>query len=193
MPFTVLVSSVPTVVRRDLTIDALGRMRNADKLDGTGKLQGLTIVEHRLGYKTGVAMGQGFFKSRACAWLESLTVDLTPGEVAIYVPREYPEGSCEYTEVLRHERQHEDIHRRGLEEAADETRRALARAKWLPARGTPLEVADRPEAEKRLDGMVLRAIQPSYDRFKESLEKEQAVIDLPENYDQVTRRCRGWK
>lgn len=193
VPFTVTISSVPTVVRRDLDIAALGRLRNADKLDGTAKLQGLTIVEHRLGYRTAVAMGQGFFKSRPCAWLESLTVDLTPGEVTIHVPREYAAGSCEDAEILRHERLHEDIHRRGLEEAADETRRALARARWLPARGTPLEVADRAEAERRLDGMVLKVIQPEYDRFKERLEKDQSVIDLPENYEWVARRCRDWK
>ena len=192
VPFNVVVSSVPTLVRRDLDIEALSRIRNAERL-GPGKLQGLTVVEHRLGYNTGVAVAKGFLRPRSCAWLESLTVDLTPGEVTIYVPREYAEGSCEDTEILRHERQHEDIHRRGLEESAEETRRALARAKWLPARGTPLEVAGRAEAERRLDEMVLKVIQPEYDQFKERLEKEQAVIDLPENYQWVTRRCPGWK
>lgn len=192
VPFKVMISSVPTLVRRDLDRDSLARLRNA-QTSAEGKLQGLTVVEHRLGYRTGVALAQDLFKSRSCAWLDSLTVDLTPGEVTIYVPREYAEGSCEDTEILRHERLHEDIHRRGLEEASGEMRRALARAKWLPALGTPLEVADRGEAEKRVEEMVLKAIQPVYERFKERIEKEQAVIDLPENYQWVTRRCRDWK
>ena len=93
VPFNVVVSSVPTLVRRDLDIEALSRIRNAERL-GPGKLQGLTVVEHRLGYNTGVAVAKGFLRPRSCAWLESLTVDLTPGEVTIYVPREYAEGSC---------------------------------------------------------------------------------------------------
>ena len=191
--FRVVISSVPTIVRRDLDLAALMRIHNTDKLGGTGELRGLTIVEHRLGYKTGIAVAKGFFKSRSCAWLDRLTVDLTPGEVTIFVPKEYAEGSCRDTEVLRHERLHEEMHRRGLEEAAGEMRRDLARARWLPARGTPLEVADRAEAERRLDGMVLKVIRPAYDRFKERLEKEQAVIDLPANYEWVTRRCPDWK
>lgn len=132
-------------------------------------------------------------RSGACAWLERLSVDITPSTVTIYIPSEYPEGSCEDAEILRHERQHEDIHRGALDQAAEEMRLALSRADWLPARGTPLEVADRAEAEKRLDEMVLKVVQPPYDAFKQRLAHDQAVIDLPENYEWVTRRCRDWK
>jgi len=190
--FSVTTSTAPAAVRRDLDMAQISLLRGEIGPDD-GNLQGLTVVEHRLYYKTGVAVSKGLFRRRSCAWIETLAVDLTPGEATIYVPREYDDGSCEAEEILRHERQHEDIHRRGLEYVAAGMRLALDQAKWLPSRRTPLEVADRAEADKRFDAMILKVLQPPYDEFKKTLAAEQAVIDLPENYRWVSLRCPGWK
>jgi hypothetical protein len=192
-PVSVVVSPVATVVRRDLDLDGLMKIKGAETLGPGGKLQGLTVVEHRLAYKTGIALANPLFGGPACAWIDKLTVNLTPASLTIYVPREYPEDGCESEQILAHERQHEDVHRDTLAEYADEMRRALARADWLPARGTPLAVADRAEAERRIEEMVDKAAKPVYGRFKEELAKRQAVIDVPENYRWVSRRCSHWK
>ena len=189
---SVVVSSIATVVRHDLSLEEVSRLPGIETL-GPGKLQGLTVVRHRLGYKTGIALTHPLFGGPRCAWIEKLTLDITPEKIEIFVPSEYPEDSCEYQQILAHERQHEDTHRDALAQAADDLRRALAKADYLPARGTPLAVADRPEAERRIEAMVDKFAKPVYDGFMETLKERQAVIDLPENYRWVARRCANWK
>ncbi|MFI5346683.1 MAG: hypothetical protein ACHQ51_09950 [Elusimicrobiota bacterium] len=192
-PIEVVVSSMTTAIRRDVDLAGLNKLPGTEALGPGGKLQGLTVVEHRLAYKTGIALTSPLFGGPACAWVDKLTVNLTPASMTIYVPREYPEDGCEAEQILAHERLHEEAHRDTLTEYADEMRRALSRADWLPARGTPLAVADRAEAERRIESMVDKAAKPVYARFKEELAKRQAVIDDPENYRWVSRRCSNWK
>lgn len=191
---TFVVSSPPaTVIRHDVSLEGIARLPGTEALGPGGKLQGLTIVHHQLSYKTGIALTHPLFGGPRCAWIDKLTVDLTPDKIEIYVPSEYPEGSCEYDQILLHERQHEDTHRDALRTAADEMRRALAADADLPARGRPIAVGDRPEAENRIEELVDEAAKPVYARFKEELKKRQAVIDLPENYRWTQQRCQNWK
>lgn len=192
-PFEVVIASAPTRIRRDLDLAGLTRIQGAETLGPGGKLEGLTVVEHQLAYKTGIALSKPLFGGPACAWIDKLTVDLTPKSITIYVPSDYPEDGCESEQILAHERQHEDIHRDTLAEYADLMRRALGKADWLPARGTPLAVADRAEAERRVEEMVDKITKPVYGDFKEELKKRQAVLDVPENYNWVSLRCRHWK
>lgn len=192
-PFEVVISSVETRVRRDLDLDGLAKLPGLEALGPGGKLQGLTIVEHQMAYRTGIAVSHHLFGGPACAWIDKLTIDLTPKTMTIYVPREYPEDGCESEQILAHERTHEEIHRDTLAEYADAMRRALSRADWLPARGTPLAVADRAEAERRVEEMIDKATHPVYAEFKDKLKERQAVIDVPENYRWVSRRCSHWK
>ncbi len=189
----VVVSSFATTVRHDLGLAALARLPGAEALGPGGKIQGLTVVHHQLGYKTAIAVTRPLFGGPRCAWIEKLTVDMTPEKSEIFVPREYPEESCEYDQILLHEREHDETHRDALAEAADDLRRALARAAELPARGTPLAVADRPDAERRIEAMVDQIEKPVYAEFQGRLRERQAVIDLPANYDWTARRCSHWK
>jgi hypothetical protein len=190
---TVVVSSIPEVVRHDLSLVEVSHLSGTETLGPGGKLQGVTMVKHRLDYKTGIALTHPLFGGPRCAWIDHLTVDLTPEKIEIFVPSDYPEESCEYEQILEHERQHEDTHRDALAQEADDMRRALAKADYLPARGTPLAVADRPEAERRIEAMVDKAAKPVFADFSRTLKERQAVIDLPENYRWVARRCSNWK
>jgi hypothetical protein len=192
-PFEVVIGTVATRVRHDLSLAGLSRVPGTEALGPGGKLQGLTIAEHRLAYRTGIAVTSRLLPGPVCAWIDKLTVDLTPQSVTILVPAEYPEGSCEYEQILAHERLHEEVHRDTLAEAADDMRRALAKADWLPARGTPLAVSGRPEAERRVEEMVDKATKPVYAEFKEKLRERQAKLDVPENYLWVAERCSHWK
>lgn len=190
--FEVVVSSSPTVVRRDLGFAGISALRASGQAPG-GKLQGLTVAEHRLAYKSSIALSRGFMRKRSCAWLESLAVDLSPESVVIYVPKEYAPGSCAGEEILKHESRHEEIHRDTLAEYAEKLRAALAGADWLPGRARPLPVADRAEGERRIEAMVDKVVNPVYEEFKAELDKRQAVIDLPENYRWTGQRCDDWK
>ena len=189
--FRVLVSSVPTAVRRDLDFAGLSRLAGVETVGG--KLEGLTVVDYRLAVRTDLELSRSRAGPQSCAWLKSLTVDLTPASIVIYVPRDYAPDSCESEEILAHERRHEEIHRRLLDEAAESVRRALSKFDRLPARGTPLAVSDRAEAGRRIDALVDGAVKPVYDDFQRELAKEQAVLDTPENYRWTSLRCPRWK
>ena len=190
---SVVVSPIETIVRHDLSLAAVAALPGTETLGPGGKLQGLTVVRHQLRYKTAIAVTSPLFGGPRCAWLEKLTVDVTPDKIEIYVPSEYPEESCEYQQILLHERSHEETHRDALAQASGDLRMALAKAEELPARGAPLTVADRPEAERLIEAMVDKATKPVYAEFQRTLKERQAVIDLPENYRWVARRCSNWK
>lgn len=178
----------PTVLRRDLDLAGL-----AAESHGTGpaRPQGLTVVDHQLAFHTLVNMETT--RGHACVWFDEVRVDLTPASIEIFVPREYSEGSCEYNAVLAHESEHVRIHREHLELAAKEIEAALTSAKWLPARGNPLEAADRAQAEAALNAKIRKVVTPVYEKYKEDLTAEQAVLDKPELYQWVSKRCAAWK
>lgn len=157
---------------------------------GSGKLQGLTSVEHGMAVRSRMGFSGD---NPACVWFDELVVDLTPTSVDILVPSEYREGSCEHDAVLAHEREHEQIHRALLQAAAARIRERLAAARWLPARGNPIIAKDRKTASEELSQKAARVFRPPYEDFKEELPRQQASLDTPSHYDWVRRRCRDWK
>ncbi len=179
----------PAALRRDLDLPGLAR-KTGDAV-GSGKLQGLTVVEHQLLLRTLVS--QTVSRGRACVWFDSVSVDLTPASVEIFVPREYPDGSCEYEEILSHEREHARVHAERLASFSKEIEAALRSAKWLPAKGNPLETADRVTAEAMLKDRLHKVIDPVYAKYKEDLTAAQAELDEPGLYQWVSKRCDGWK
>lgn len=181
--------AVPAVVRRDLDLAAIAAESGGTA--GAGKPQGLTAIENRLEFHTQANMAKT--AEETCVWFDSVSVDLTPASVQIFVPREYPEGSCESLAVLAHEREHERVHREHLAAAAADIRAALEKARWLPARGNPLAVADRAEAEAALNAKIKKVVDPAYAKYKEGLAAAQADLDRPDLYAWVSKRCAGWK
>jgi hypothetical protein len=179
----------PAVLRRDLDLAAIAK-ESAGSV-GAGRAQGLTEVDNQLAFRT-LVNGETA-RGRTCVWFDEVNVDLTPASVQIFVPREYPEGSCEYDAVLAHEREHERVHRERLAAAAREIERALTEARWLPARGNPLEAEDRASAEAALNVKLRKVVTPVYERYKAELGSAQSELDRPELYQWVSKRCAGWK
>ena len=179
----------PAAVRRDLDLAAIGRESAGSA--GAGRAQGLTAVDNQLAFRTLVKTEAS--RGRSCVWFDEVRVDLTPASVQIFVPREYPESSCEYEAVLAHEREHVRVHRERLAAAARDIERALAEARWLPARGTPLEAEDGDSARAALEAKIRKAVAPAYEKYKTELGAAQAELDRPDLYQWVSKRCAGWK
>ena len=171
-----------------MTLAALAR---ATSDTGPGRSQGLTVVESRLGYTSEVHSQKE--NGRLCVWMEAVGVDLTPASVEIIIPSEYPEGSCEYDAILLHEREHERVYQERVAAAVAEIRGALISAKWLPARGNPVEAADQASAEVALNAKIHKVVDPAYANYKEELGAAQAELDKPALYQWVSKRCSGWK
>lgn len=179
----------PAVLRRDLGLAEIAR--EAGGSAAAERPQGLTVVENQLAFRTRVNMETS--RGRTCVWFDEVHVDLTPASVSIYVPREYGENSCESMAVLEHEREHEAVHRERLAAAVVEIERALKDARWLPARGNPLETEDRASAEAELNAKIRKVVTPVYERYKEELGRAQAELDRPDLYQWAAKRCAGWQ
>lgn len=178
------------VLRRDLSLPELAKLGEGV---GSGRLQGLTVVDHSFERKWVRTITTTKKEGRSCVWLTKFVVDLTPAKAEVFVPREYPDGSCEFDEVYKHEHEHEEAHREALDEFSARLADAFAKADWLPVAGAALEVSGEKEADERLDAAFEKIFAPERARFLEELQKKNAVLDLPENYRWVTARCRGWK
>lgn len=179
----------PAVVRRDLGLAEIAGESAGSA--GAGRTQGLTVVDNQLAFRTLVRTERA--SGRSCVWFDRVEVDLTPRSAQIFVPREYPEGSCEDQAVLAHEREHERVHRERLAAAVKDVEQALTQARWLPARGNPLEAEDGPSAQAALEAKIRKVVTPVYERYKADLSSAQADLDRPDLYRWVSKRCSGWK
>ena len=95
--------------------------------------------------------------------------------------------------MLEHEREHVRVHQEHLAAAVKAIEKALTAAKWLPAKGNPLEAEDRASAEAALNAKIRKVVTPVYEKYKEDLTAAQAELDKPELYQWVSKRCSGWK
>lgn len=111
----------------------------------------------------------------------------------LFMPKEYAKKSCEYQQILKHEKRHlnavYDFHKRNTGKYAAYLGK-IAREVPIPA-----PVSSQKEAEQ-----VKREIAAYFENeFKEleyqsiaQLNREQAKIDSPQEYLGVSKRCSNW-
>ncbi len=148
---------------------------------------GITLTKTMFGLQAAsqvMTRGNGY-----CVYLTSVDVDFGWNRVEVYVPSEFPKGSCEYKVVLDHENQHVAINRALLREFAPRLRarieKVLAGTKPYYTRsregGTDAALGD---LNKQLSGMLkeFEALQIS----------RNAGIDSPSNYQALSAMCKDW-
>lgn len=187
----VVVSDYPTVVEHAMPLADIDRMHAARRPAGVLS-QGLTVAEYRLHSSASLEGACAEGCAAACAWVSAFTVDVTPVAVRIHLPREYRAGSCEYESLMEHERGHERLHRRRLDELARGMRRALARAGTDPALMGPIEARDRRAAFETLTERMEKAVRPVYEGHLEKMRAENAALDGAEEYRRLGRACGNW-
>jgi hypothetical protein len=124
----------------------------------------------------------------ACSYLTSVDVNFGWERMQVFVPSEYPRGSCEYRAVLDHENQHVAIIRAALKEFAPIARARVESvvARTRPMTGRSEANLDRALAPVRAElGALLR-------EFNDLHGDRSARIDTPENYRAVTALCTNW-
>jgi hypothetical protein len=187
--FRVLATTVPNEIRHDLSLSEIARLPGAV---GSGlKTQGLTTIRHSMATRTRfeTATRSLFVK----AWFDDVIVEVSISSVVIYIPKEYPEGSCEYNAVLEHERGHGKLARENAADLAGEIEAEISWATGLPTRKNPMESPDHSAVEEILKDSLSRITDPIYKRYEEVEMREQAALDRPDPYDAVYRKCWNWK
>jgi hypothetical protein len=190
--FEVLVGTYPTVVDRGLSLAEINRLHRKNA-PPKGVVHGYSLANYRLRYTTRSQSTHWPFGGRACAWLGSVVVDLTPEGISVYIPREYAPDSCESRQLLAHEMEHERLHRAKLEEIAKRMRRLLTRAQGLPGPSEPVTAKSPKEAYGLLQSTVDKEVRPLYEEFLEAIELDQRGLDDSEHYRRLGESCSGWK
>jgi hypothetical protein len=189
--FDVAIGTYPTVVVRGLDIAGVNRVRSGPA--PTAFLaHGLCVADYRLTYRTRSEGVDGRPHGRVCAWIGSVVVNLTPEDIRVYIPKEYPPDSCESRELLAHEMEHERLYRSELYRLADKIRDGLARSKELPRPLDPA-AATPAEAYAQLKRLVDAVVRPIYKDYLKEIEKKQEGLDDPKSYRELGAKCSGWK
>lgn len=153
---------------------------------------GLTQANYKMDALYQVNSSKKWFKSEYTMWVDNLQVDFSYTKINVYVTSHYPEGSCEYQHTLAHENQHVEIHRQVYEQYKKVLREALANTKTLPLYGQPIVTTSWEEGKERIGKMISAVTDPVFDQFKDALDKEQAIIDTPQEYDLLRQSCQNW-
>ncbi|MCC6914577.1 MAG: hypothetical protein IT566_12830 [Rhodospirillaceae bacterium] len=181
--------TAPTAYSHRLTLGGIANLSRAQgaQIAGGSRPVGLTLANTLYGVAGEVALapqGSGF-----CVHLTSVKIDFGWDSMDVYVPAEFPEGSCEYRAVRDHENQHVSIFRTSLAEFAP---RARARIEAVLARAKPFPVRSEKAAAQTALAPVNAELAALQKEFNALHGARNARIDTPSNYAAVTALCKNW-
>jgi hypothetical protein len=110
-------------------------------------------------------------------------------EVTVYMPREYPVGSCNYRAVKRHEDKHVAIARRLVSEYHSRLARVVAELN-LRSRGFPAR-DDQDASTAKLAAEVTVAVQGVIDELRLAMMNANRVLDKSDT-ERTLRECPFW-
>ena len=125
---------------------------------------------------------------RYCVWVTGVTAQMGDPREDVYIAANYPEGSCEYDAVMRHENRHVAINLEGLREWVPSVRAALSEA---AARRFPV-IADSLGGGRQVGALLFDAVRPLFALMNEDLRRRNAAIDTPESYRATQAECSNW-
>ncbi|EKV31502.1 hypothetical protein C882_3875 [Caenispirillum salinarum AK4] len=156
----------------------------------TGKWDTVGLTESSLEIVTSTstlvrsARGGGY-----CADLRSVRLKVGYPELRVYIPREYPTGSCAYDVVREHELEHVAITRAVLDDHAPRLRTVVAEAVQTI---NPLWAPTREAAKGAAAKLLHRALEPAVVALKADHRRRNKAIDGHDNYVRLQRRCDNW-
>lgn len=187
--FRVQTTAVPVEIRHGLSQKEIARLPGAA---GSGlKTQGLSTIKHGMATHTRFSTATG--TKAVYAWFDDVILEVAISSIVIHIPREYPQGSCEYEAVLEHERGHGRVAREQAADLARKLERALAASEGIPTRFDPVITTDFAAAAEQLKAAIATIAGPIYDRYEKDDAEAQERLDHPDPYDAVYRKCSGWR
>ncbi|HVM33013.1 MAG TPA: hypothetical protein VMU88_07750 [bacterium] len=125
-------------------------------------------------------------------WATSVTVVFDYVRMDVYISSQYGEGSCEYNQILAHEKQHVAIDEQTLEKYKNRMAYALKHSRLIPTAFRPLVARSPEEGKAILTKRVLGIVNPYFKQYHHEVRVRNAWIDSPANYHRVQARCNGW-
>ncbi|MCZ6720230.1 MAG: tetratricopeptide repeat protein [Alphaproteobacteria bacterium] len=178
---------IPEVpVNHGLSIAELGQR----SFHGPGQ-RVLGVAESNLEIKTEARHSTAPSGDVYCFWVDAVDVTLRYDTLQIFVAREYDSRSCAYREILQHEEDHIRVSREVLEYYAPLVRSALS-SLTIPKARDPAQIDSPAEGERKMEELFDKVLEPVYSEIIDVLERRQAELDAPREYDRIHRRCSNW-
>lgn len=122
-----------------------------------------------------------------CYWFKDIKIILET-DPTIYIASDYPKNSCQYREIMEHERHHILIDRRLIGEFAKSIEEsAHAAAKEIPVIG-PVKGAPE-DIQKKMAAHIEAAVKEASDKMYAERRKRQQALDSREEYERISRSC----
>ncbi|HTH16028.1 MAG TPA: hypothetical protein VL974_05190 [Magnetospirillum sp.] len=185
-----LVAELPQpAYRHRLTRSQLGALKGHGHMTSDRSHAGLTETQTSFSVKPVLE----FFRQsngRVCAVVKQVQAEWRMTNFMVDIAAEYQPGSCPYGEIVSHENQHVAIHQR----AFTQTEQALrARLGELARNTRPFLLQGTPQqAATEVANRFMAAAKPYVEKYQADTQRENGVIDTPQNYRAVTARCRDW-
>lgn len=179
----------PPDYRHELTRPQIGALGGHGHMTSDRRHAGLTQTRTAFSIKPTLAF-QRMADGSVCASLNQVEVSWRMVQLRVDVAAEYQRGSCPYEEILRHENQHVAISQRAFAVADRSLRQDLGETvrRFAPftLRGSTQQAAA--EVANRL----MAQAKPILEKYERDTHRENAAIDTPESYREVSARCRDW-
>ncbi len=180
-------------LHHDVDLFGLPRLANHMETPPRGwALQGLTVAQARLTLTARWRQMRLRGGGGVCVWLDQVKAVMGVPEQQVYVAANYPEGSCEYNAILRHERLHVGINARTTAAFAAPMRTLLWRT-ILDNRPLLLRVDSVDPA--MVIGRLQAGVRPEMARLQSVLRARNGVIDTPAAYrrQELQAGCHRWR
>ncbi len=137
---------------------------------------GLTLYQPILEFHVPIK-GVKFSNGLACAHVDHVEVVIGYKDVRVYIPREVPQGSCGFNEVIAHEQKHIEVNRQILGEFAPRIAERLQA--YLKLNGTFRE-EDPDYAAKILNQKLQAILDDMAGEMVAENQRRQRLVDSPE-------------
>lgn len=131
------------------------------------------------------------FEGKKCFWVEGIRANMVYRSLTVFIASEYKKGSCEYRQILRHEKEHVENARLNLVRFEPRIRAAL-RSQVIPKATQPNKIGLHDDPEAEMVRLYKKLLYPVQKDMLMALDKAQSKIDSPQSYAKVRRKCRNW-
>ena len=148
---------------------------------------GLTQYRPFLGFRVPVNTLQ-FPDGTGCARVEKVEVEIGYKDVVVYIPRNVPQGSCGFNEVMGHEQKHIAVNRALLQEYVPIMQDRLQ--EFLRTHGLIRE-RDTSYAVKLMNEQLQAILDDVSNQMVQENSRRQQLVDSPQEYARVSAACNG--
>lgn len=157
-----------------------------------GTLGGLTVYQLSLHYQVNLRSLTPPGYKTLCVQATALDIHIDTPRLEIFIPREYPRGSCEHQAVYDHEKEHVAILRQAVAAFAPELEDKLRNLPELTTLFSPQWALTAKDYLAAIEPRLRKLLEPFEQKLYAELAERNSALDSPANYQRITDQCQNW-